>query len=310
MNESVVDESNPSSRPASPDEDRGAVGGGLFAKSPMHDEVSIAPKELPDRRKSMSWKNFNLKRQLSKVNMKIGLNMSNENESAPKSNSVFYTQTECSGENSDDSPPKDPIALGVECRESMTESSMAETVDVSIESTTAGETESVGDTPPPLPSRRVDFAGDAVAGQQSTRPNNLPISSAGGDPNVPPTRPPRQKLKEKRDQRLLSVPNIKYQVREPRSRPNRNDSSPSVGGGGGGGGNAATKKTRKYSKFVHSLSNTKNYNNNNFYLYMCLYMSCFSKHDNTNNQLTDNDNHIIHVLVLQNVSLTKFLTIN
>ncbi|XP_073834958.1 syntaxin-binding protein tomosyn isoform X1 [Musca autumnalis] len=255
-NESNAEQSNPSSRPASPEEEKGAVGGGagMFAKSPMRDETSIPPKELPDRRKSMSWKTFNLKRQLSKVNMKIGLNMSNESETVPKSTSVFYTQTECSAENSDESPPKDPIAVGVECRESMSESTLAEVIDAA-----AGENADVGDveranssdTPPPLPpGKRVDFANDADAGQQSIRPNNLPITSTGGESNVPPTRPPRQKIKEKRDQRLLSVPNIKYQVREARLRTNRNDSSPSFGSGGGGGGacgsgTAVTKKTQK-----------------------------------------------------------------
>lgn len=230
----------------------------MFAKSPIRDETSIPPKDLPDRRKSMSWKTFNLKRQLSKVNMKIGLNMSNESETVPKSSSVFYTQTECSAENSDESPPKDPIAVGVECRESMTESSMAEVTDTAAESVNVGELERANssDTPPPpsLPSKRVDFANDADAGQQNTRPNNLPITTSGGGESAnmaPPTRPPRQKLKEKRDQRLLSVPNIKYQVREARLRTNRNDSSPSLGSGGGasGSGTAVTKKTRKYMKF-------------------------------------------------------------
>ncbi|XP_013102649.1 syntaxin-binding protein 5 isoform X1 [Stomoxys calcitrans] len=242
-NESNPDQSNPSSRPASPDEDKGAVGG-MPAKSPMRDEVSIPPKELPDRRKSMSWKTFNLKRQLSKVNMKIGLNMGGDSEATPKSTSVFYTQTECSGENSDDSPPKDPIAMGVECRESMTETNLREALEAAGDSGNVGEGDSGSDVPPPLPSRRVDFTSDSEGGQQSTRPNNLPISSTagGGDPNVPPPRPPRQKLKEKRDQRLLSVPNIKYQVREARLRPNRNDSSPSLGAAGG---NAVTKKSQK-----------------------------------------------------------------
>ncbi|EDX01486.2 uncharacterized protein Dyak_GE17022 [Drosophila yakuba] len=56
----------------------------MMAKSPQRDDA--APKELQDRRKSMSWKTFNLKRQLSKVNMKIGgLNVNTDMESLKNS---------------------------------------------------------------------------------------------------------------------------------------------------------------------------------------------------------------------------------
>lgn len=246
MNESSQDQSNPSSRPASP-ENEGAVGGAP-AKSPQRDEMSIPPKELPDRRKSMSWKTFNFKRQLSKVNMKIGLNMSGDSEAAPKGTSVFYTQKEeCSPEESDSSPPKDPIAMGIECRESMTEANMGDAMDALCDSLFSDDAqESAADTQQPASGKRVDFANEVDVCPQSVRPNNLPISSSG---DVPPVRPPRQKAKEKRDQRLLSVPNIKYQMRETRSRTSRNDSSPSVAGN-------VTKKTRKYSKIAHSLSKT------------------------------------------------------
>ncbi|XP_065362680.1 syntaxin-binding protein 5 isoform X1 [Calliphora vicina] len=261
-----LDQSN-SSRPVSPDNERGAVGG-MPTKSPMREEVSVPPKELPERRMSMSWKK-NLKRQLSKVNMKIGKNMNNENDgTGPKSSSVFYTQKECSPEDSDQSPPKDPVVVGLEARESMTESNIADAIDAQAESGLSSEEK---ETAPPeylfetvqQSAKRVDFANDT--GNQSSRPNNLPLMStvASGSGTgtvtsneaVPPTRPPRQKFKEKRDQRLLSVPNIKYQMRDMRTRPNRNDSSPSfsggaagggvVVGGGGCGGGVVTKKTHK-----------------------------------------------------------------
>lgn len=242
----------------------------------MREEVSIPPKELPDRRVSMTWKKFNLKRQLSKVNMKIGINMNNENESAPKSSSVFYTQKECSPEDSDQSPPKDPpVAVGVECRESMTESTIGDSIDAQSESLISSEdkeelaaatttTESLFETVHQT-AKKVDFANETNDGNQNSRPNNLPLSSVttSGTANegIPPTRPPRQKSKEKRDQRLLSVPNIKYQMRDMRSRTSRNDSSPSFSGAGGGGGSGGgggvvvggnvTKKTRKYSHCFH-----------------------------------------------------------
>ncbi|XP_037822841.1 syntaxin-binding protein 5 isoform X1 [Lucilia sericata] len=254
-----LDQSN-SSRPVSPDNEKGAVGG-IGTKSPMRDEVSVPPKELPERRMSMSWKK-NLKRQLSKVNMKIGKNMNNENDTAPKSSSVFYTQKECSPEDDEQSPPKDPVVLGVEVRESMTESNIADAIDAQAESGFSSEEKETAVTPEylfetvQLASKRVDFANDIA--NQSPRPNNLPLMStvASGSGTeavntndaVPPTRPPRQKFKEKRDQRLLSVPNIKYQMRDMRTRPNRNDSSPSMGGGAVGGvvgGGVVAKKTHK-----------------------------------------------------------------
>lgn len=277
-----LDQSN-SSRPVSPDYEKGAVGG-TMGKSPMREEVSIPPKELPERRMSMSWKKFNLKRQLSKVNMKIGINMnnSNDNETAPKSSSVFYTQKECTSEDSDQSPPKDPVSLGIEARESMTESNITDALDAQTESRLSSEekdnapTECIFETMQQA-SKRVDFANNS-GNTQSSRPNDLPLTSTVGAGNsatatsqeaVPPIRPQRQKFKEKRDQRLLSVPNIKYQMRDMRTRPNRNDSSPSMVGGAVGGGGAAggvvggsgsgnvAKKTRKYSYLLSlTLSNT------------------------------------------------------
>ncbi|KNC23670.1 hypothetical protein FF38_01404 [Lucilia cuprina] len=261
-----LDQSN-SSRPVSPDNEKGAVGG-IGTKSPMRDEVSVPPKELPERRMSMSWKK-NLKRQLSKVNMKIGKNMNNESDTAPKSSSVFYTQKECSPEDGEQSPPKDPVVLGVEVRESMTESNIADAIDAQAESGLSSEEKETSVTPEylfetvQLASKRVDFANDTA--NQSPRPNNLPLTStvAGTDtvnPNdaVPPTRPPRQKFKEKRDQRLLSVPNIKYQMRDMRTRPNRNDSSPSMGVGAVGGvvgGGVVAKKTQSLDSFNYQMIN-------------------------------------------------------
>lgn len=244
----------------------------------MREEASIPPKDMPDRRMSMSWKKFNFKRQLSKVNMKIGI------ETAPKSSSVFYTQKECSPEDAENSPPKEPVAMGVEARESMTENSLADTVDKMAEDSSSFEekdttpTEYVFETVQQA-LKRVEVTDDSNS--QSLRPDNLPLSpintagnipdTAGSNDSAPPARPPRQKLKEKRDQRLLSVPNIKYQMRDMRSRQNRNDASPSVGGAAAGGvvgGGGVTKKTRKYSILLSLiLSNTTT---TLLYIYICV----------------------------------------
>ena len=222
----------------------GAVGG-LAIKSPIREEVLNPPQEHPDRRMSMSWKKFNLKRQLSKVNMKIGINVNNDNEVTQKSaSSVFYTQRELSPEHSDQSPPKDAIAVSVEARESMTEKYMTEVLDNQAESGLSSEKKLT--TP--------EYVFETVQ-QSSTRmdqrPKNLPLSSSSAAAVASPTnepilpiKPPRQKFKEKRDQRLLSVPNIKYQMRDMRTRTNRNDSSPPISGGIVGG--TVIKKNRKY----------------------------------------------------------------
>ncbi|EDW05886.2 syntaxin-binding protein 5 isoform X1 [Drosophila mojavensis] len=213
------------------------------AKSPQRDEVGVAPKELQDRRKSMSWKTFNLKRQLSKVNMKIGggsPNVNTELESMRNSSSIFYATKESSPEGAEDLPVE-----ALECREE----------DVGLAAASAMLNCDTGDAPAVTPTatppqKRVDFEQPPESGE---RPNNLPLSEAQqGQQQLqqqPPLKPTRQKFKEKsRDQRLLSVPNIKYQPREQRAgaigigagagRANKNDVSPMMSG-------SLTKKIHK-----------------------------------------------------------------
>lgn len=228
------------------------------AKSPQRDEVGVAPKELQDRRKSMSWKTFNLKRQLSKVNMKIGggsPNVNTELESMRNSSSIFYATKESSPEGAEDLPVE-----ALECREE----------DVGLAAASAMLNCDTGDAPAVTPTatppqKRVDFEQPPESGE---RPNNLPLSEAQqGQQQLqqqPPLKPTRQKFKEKsRDQRLLSVPNIKYQPREQRAgaigigagagRANKNDVSPMMSG-------SLTKKIRKYA-CVNASKNSKTLTN-------------------------------------------------
>ncbi|KAH8306501.1 hypothetical protein KR018_003122 [Drosophila ironensis] len=226
----------------------------MAAKSPQREDAA-APQ---DRRKSMSWKTFNLKRQLSKVNMKIGgLNVNTDLESL-KNSSIFYTPKEASPEGA--TPP--PMDEGAEDQENAA----------------AEEAEGAAITPSPSPAVRGKFRSsttdspDATAAESTNvasggkrvdfepqseveRPNNLPLSDAAPTAAAVPQKPARQKFKEKaRDQRLLSVPNIKYQPRDLRGgvRNLKNDVSPLMGSGGGvgavgtaagsGGSNSATSK--------------------------------------------------------------------
>ncbi|XP_030568944.1 syntaxin-binding protein 5, partial [Drosophila novamexicana] len=219
------------------------------AKSPQRDEAAAtsAPKELQDRRKSMSWKTFNLKRQLSKVNMKIGssLNVNTELDAIRNSSAIFYTPKESSPEAA---TAEEIAAEALECREEdvglATATAMLNCDTVETPATAATSTAMTTATP-----KRVDFEEPPESGE---RPNNLPLSETQQGQlgqGQPPLKPTRQKFKEKsRDQRLLSVPNIKYQPREQRSgaigiaagvgRANKNDVSPLMSG-------SLTKKIHK-----------------------------------------------------------------
>ncbi|XP_017065022.1 syntaxin-binding protein 5 isoform X2 [Drosophila eugracilis] len=232
-----------------------AASAAMMAKSPQRDDA--APKELQDRRKSMSWKTFNLKRQLSKVNMKIGgLNVNTDMESL-KNSSIFYTPKEVSPEGA--TPPATEEEATPEGKEdeSLDDADMASnvaapspspavrgkfrssTTDSPVEGASSSATSGI---------RRVDF--EQPAAMEVERPNNLPLADAPA-----PLKPARQKFKEKsRDQRLLSVPNIKYQPRDSRGgvRNLKNDVSPLMGGGGGvasggigGGSSVGGKKIHK-----------------------------------------------------------------
>lgn len=236
-----------------------------MAKSPQREDA--APKELQDRRKSMSWKTFNLKRQLSKVNMKIG-GMNTDLESL-KNSSIFYTPKEASPDGVMPTPPPPPTEeeTTAELREdeALDDAEMAAAASSSSPAGRGKFRSSTTDSPDEGAGsgvRRVDFEQmTATAAVEVERPNNLPLAEGSGPV---PLKPARQKFKEKtRDQRLLSVPNIKYQPRDLRGgvRILKNDVSPLTGGGisasGGAGaaggvsgasasGGGGSKKIRKY----------------------------------------------------------------
>ncbi|KAH8395996.1 hypothetical protein KR222_001114 [Zaprionus bogoriensis] len=214
------------------------------AKSPQRDEAVAgggggAPKEQQqDRRKSMSWKTFNLKRQLSKVNMKIGggSNVNTELEAMRNSNSIFYAPKESSPEGAEEQQSAAVLpaaAEALECREE--DVGLATATALLNCDTQAASAELPAST---TTTKRVEFE-TMSTDYGGERPNNLPLSeqqqaaaaaAAAAAAGTAPTKPARQKFKEKaRDQRLLSVPNIKYQPREQRA-----------GGGGAGVGSSSS----------------------------------------------------------------------
>lgn len=172
-----------------------------------------------NRRKSSTWKAFNLKRQLSKVDIKI------KNPLKEKRNSIFYSDASPGQELNDNaedveksSPESDEntvidnqsvIDLSVVSPKTADEDQFKKPEDFEpVQFSPEEEPEipflvgSLG-TQYEYPScRRVGFA---------ARPDNLDLVDEDGVP----VRPPRAKKKqEKRDQRLLSVPNIKFQKPE------------------------------------------------------------------------------------------------
>lgn len=215
------------------------------------DEPAPAPDKLDNRRKSTPWKTFNLKRQLSKVDVKfkaaftVPADTNAEEVTGDKRNSQFYSE------------PSDKVDAAPESNTESPESDEAKTAEPAEEVKSADKSElssplrvcsdvfermhkelqekrssdvydrmhkelqerwqdkdriEAGISPDISPSRLEE--------QKVVRPDNLPLFEEDGRP----TRPPRQKGKTKkeeaekrelRDQRLLSVPNIKYSKREP-----------------------------------------------------------------------------------------------
>lgn len=172
------------------------------------------------RRKSSTWNKFNLKRQLSKVDMKLKTTFSGSENLREKRNSVFYSEVSPSseGENVEDNTSPDSDDNTVIDNQSVIDLS------VSPKSTQVHRIKE---------SEREGFLGDMElspeedselfhvgslesskkCGLAANRPANLDLIDDNGYP-VPPPRHLKKKMREKRDQRLLSVPNIKFQKAE------------------------------------------------------------------------------------------------
>ncbi|KAG5890560.1 hypothetical protein JTB14_028310 [Gonioctena quinquepunctata] len=168
-----------------------------------------------NRRKSSTWKGFNLKRQLSRVDIKL------KNPLKEKRGSIFYSDT---------SPGQDLMDNLEETERSSPESDENTIIDNQsvIDMTIKNEDQYVNtntdDNEIDHFSPEEDFEEPFLVGSLGnqtdypefrkmssiTRPDNLDLQ---GEDDAP-VRPPRYKKKQqqdKRDQRLLSVPNIKFQ---------------------------------------------------------------------------------------------------
>lgn len=217
------------------------------------DEPVPAQYKLENRRKSTSWKTFNLKRQLSKVDLKFkaaftGPADTNSEEGAgEKRNSQSYCESsdkiDAAPDSNTDSPESDDTktAEDVEDLKSADKSELSSPLRVcsdvfermhkELQEKRAADVydrmhkelqERWQDKERIEAGISPDISPTRLEEETVVRPDNLPLFEEDGRP----TRPPRQKGKTKkeetekrdqRDQRLLSVPNIKYSKREQES---------------------------------------------------------------------------------------------
>lgn len=155
---------------------------------------------IPTRRKSSTWKGFNLKRQLTKVDMKL------KKPTKEKRGSIFYANSDAIEDEEVSSPESDNITV-------IDTKGIIEDRDPHIVRSAEDITEKIqlsedeGDLPFIAGSlgAHIEYSSHRKEEDLPIRPDNLEL-------NREPVRPPRgrKKLPEKRDYRLLSTPNIKF----------------------------------------------------------------------------------------------------
>lgn len=157
------------------------------------------------RRKSSTWNRFNLKRQLSKVDMKLKSTFSTADNPKEKQSSVFYSDPfpNLELENLDDntSPYSDEKTI----------------VDSRRHAEAGDELAGDGELSPEEEGEEIHFGSLDISNARKNsfvlRPHILDLADDDVCP-VPPPRHVKKKKQERRDQRLLSVPNIKFQKGE------------------------------------------------------------------------------------------------
>ncbi|XP_048485314.1 syntaxin-binding protein 5 isoform X3 [Plutella xylostella] len=221
--------------------------------SPLAASPEPASDDVPDarsdaRRKSTPWKGFNLKRQLSKVDLKFkaaftvpaenNLEETDERNQAPINTEIPVEKPETSASESPDNTdsPDNDTDKTIETDENGDKSQLSSPLRVCSdvfermhrELQEKRSSDAYDRMHRELQERWQDKErGDSGASSDVSpsrgddeprappRPDNLPLF----EEDEPPTRPPRQKEKKKkeedlRDKRLLSVPNIKYSKQE------------------------------------------------------------------------------------------------
>ncbi|XP_052754855.1 syntaxin-binding protein 5 isoform X3 [Galleria mellonella] len=209
-------------------------------------DESDAPKS-DVRRKSTSWKTFNLKRQLSKVDLKFKAAFAtpaenNLEEVAEKSNSQFYcepierhetSESAAESPDGDDDGDRSRLASPLRVCSDVFERMHRELQDKRTADTYDRMHRELHERWHDKEGREGESAdgdgeGEAERGpsplagaepERAARPDNLPLfddrpDARPDEPDERPARPPRRSKPDKRDQRLLSVPNIKFSKQE------------------------------------------------------------------------------------------------
>ncbi|XP_015585069.1 syntaxin-binding protein 5 isoform X2 [Cephus cinctus] len=195
------------------------------AGNPAKGGIAAAPSEDENLRKNYSWKGFSLKRQLSKVDLKIkntfvassssqngaGSNSSSSGTSTTSNNqkrSVFYCNP------SESTTPLSPVeSVGSESSSSPEKNSPQHEKSPSTESKfTSSDGKSVNSQIETEKIKSITGTEDQgiTATTEPVRPADLPLFDNECKPPVRTKRAGKEKL-PKREGRLLSVPNIKYQ---------------------------------------------------------------------------------------------------
>lgn len=171
------------------------------ANEALEEDRAVPIPAAATRRKSSTWKTFNLKRQLSKVDQKI---KNTGNRFREKRNSIFYG----------DISPNQDIADNLEEEENTSPESEENTV---IDNLKVLSTSPITPLTPMEVEGKEEFLADIKVlniGQPDSldkipiRPDNLDLI----DEENYPVRPPRQN--KKKEKRGLSVPNVKLQISE------------------------------------------------------------------------------------------------
>lgn len=239
-------------------------------ETPTSEDVPQLPVEeeaTQGRCKSNPWKSFNLKRQLSKVNMiksknnenilaiakkcaptegtplspvEISPDTPNSEPSDPSLDEIeqiekqielqlqdMNIRTEITIESfrspsttSDISEPESPNVSTINMAQSMPKSSIHEQMikGRGNKARTMSLSQPHGNYTIEEPIITKSSVSTPVEGALQSRPSDLPLYDSNNEQQQQPVPPPRYKKKDKRDQRLLSVPNIKYPVCDLRSK--------------------------------------------------------------------------------------------
>ncbi|KAF5272987.1 hypothetical protein FQA39_LY07636 [Lamprigera yunnana] len=184
-------------------------------------EQTVPMPQAASRRRSSTWKTFNIKKQLSKVDLKLKTTFSGGDNVKEKRNSIFYSEISPTFDIQDVEEQSSP-----ESEENTIIENLQNNCTINAEKVINDDYEGIEEFSADIqfePNDDINQTSLCIGslGSQSevminkknisiNRPDNLDLVDESDYPIRPPRRQKKKTL-EKRDQRLLSVPNIKLQ---------------------------------------------------------------------------------------------------